>query len=131
MRNKLKTTNRGGTKVEYDGIEFKSKLELYTYKRLKELNIEVEYEGKTFTLVEPFIYNNKKIQAMTYTPDFIGENFIIECKGYSNESFPLRWKIFNYYLYINNIKVDLYKPHTNKQVDKAVSSIVKKLKKKK
>ena len=31
----------------------------------------------------------KKIRAITYTPDFIGDGFIIECKGRPNESLPL------------------------------------------
>lgn len=36
---------------------------------------------------------------MSYCPDFVGpdsENpeFVIEVKGFANESFPLRWKFF-------------------------------------
>jgi len=35
---------------------------------------------------------------MTYLPDFVGKDFIIECKGLMGDSFPLRWKIFKYTL---------------------------------
>jgi hypothetical protein len=38
----------------------------------------------------------KKVLNIKYTPDFIGEDFIIETKGRANESFPLRWKMFKY-----------------------------------
>ena len=36
----------------------------------------------------------KKYLPIKYTPDFIGDNFIIETKGRANESFPMRWKLF-------------------------------------
>ena len=36
----------------------------------------------------------KKYLPIKYTPDFIGEDFIIETKGRANESFPIRWKLF-------------------------------------
>ena len=50
------------------------------------------YEGTAKKL-----YNKgSKIRPITYTPDFVDPNgkFIIETKGYANESFPLRWKLF-------------------------------------
>ena len=40
---------------------------------------------------------NKKILGIKYTPDFISYDYIIECKGRPNESFPIRWKIFKKY----------------------------------
>ena len=36
----------------------------------------------------------KKILPIKYKPDFVGRDFVIECKGRANESFPLRWKLF-------------------------------------
>ena len=37
-----------------------------------------------------------KVRAMTYTPDFVDPNnkWIIEVKGYANDVFPLKWKLF-------------------------------------
>ena len=40
----------------------------------------------------------KKILNIKYTPDFVSDSFIIECKGRANESFPLRWKMFKKYV---------------------------------
>ena len=45
---------------------------------------------------------------MTYLPDFVGKNFIIECKGLVTDSFPLRWKIFKYYLKQENKDYKLF-----------------------
>ena len=50
---KTKPTNkksRNATASSLGDIEFKSKLELYTYKKLLENNIEADYEKHTFIL---------------------------------------------------------------------------------
>ena len=36
----------------------------------------------------------KRYYQLRYTPDFVNDKFIIECKGRANESFPMRWKLF-------------------------------------
>ena len=118
---------RNATCVTYDGINFKSKLEQYCYMKLKEHNIDATYEGTTFTLIEDFTYNGEKVRKMQYTPDFIGTNFIIECKGHANESFPLRYKVFKYYLWKNNLSANLYLPRNKKQIDEVVKSILEKI----
>ena len=117
---KYKKRKRGpvkSKKVIVDGISFASGLEAYMYKALKKAKIKADYEGKTFVLFPTFtFYNdsyercangkgefknrgNKKILNIKYTPDFIGDSFIIECKGRANESFPIRWKMFKRYVY--------------------------------
>ena len=117
---------RNATPTELDGIQFKSKLEAYCYLKLKENNIKAVYEKNTFKIIPSFSYNNEKVREMTYTPDFVGNNFIIECKGNMNDAFPLRWKIFKYYLYNNNLNYDLYLPRSMTQIDKIIKEIVTK-----
>jgi hypothetical protein len=126
MKKRTPNSNRGGTSITVDGIPFKSKLELYCYKQLKEHNIHAIYEGTVFTIIPSFIYDGEKIREMQYTPDFVGENFIIECKGHANESFPLRWKMFKYYLWRNGINISLYMPRNKKQIDETIECILKK-----
>ncbi|MFA5396674.1 MAG: DUF1064 domain-containing protein [Methanogenium sp.] len=109
-----------------DGIQFKSKLEAYCHVKLKENNLKAKYEGKKFTVLPGFKLEEKKIQPITYTPDFVGTDFIIECKGYPNDSFPLRWKLFLYYLYKNKSNYIAYLPHTYKEVDEVIINILKK-----
>ena len=79
MRRKkqLNSKVRNATPNEYDGIKFRSKLETYTYKKLKEANIMADYE------------------------------------------------MHRYYLYSNNIGVNFYIVHNQKEVDE----LIKKLKK--
>ena len=99
-------------KVSFDGITFASGLEKYMYQALKKNKIRAVYEGETFVLQEGFMFDNesyerqsngkgdmvnrgnKKILNIKYTPDFVSDSFIIECKGSANESFPIRWKMF-------------------------------------
>lgn len=116
------------------------------YIALKKARIKALYEGETFTLVDGFMFDsssyerqsngkgdmidrgNKKILPIKYTPDFIGDGFIIECKGRANESFPMRWKLFKKYVKENLPEVDLYKPQNQKECD-AVIQLIKQKKK--
>jgi hypothetical protein len=53
------------------------------------------------------VYKNrgcKKILPITYKPDFVGRDFVIECKGRANESFPLRWKLFKAWIVFKRSK---------------------------
>lgn len=117
---------RNATPNIYDGIKFRSKLETYTYKKLKEAGIDAEYESTHFELIPKFEYNGEKVRAMTYLPDFVGKNFIIECKGLVTDSFPLRWKIFKYYLKQENKNYKLFLVRNQKQVDEMVNELSKK-----
>jgi len=67
----------------------------------------------------------KKIQNIKYTPDFVSDSFIIECKGRANESFPIRWKMFKKHVKENLKHVTLYKPQNQKECDQVVGLIIK------
>jgi hypothetical protein len=71
---------------------------------------------------------NKKILPIRYTPDFIGDDFIIECKGRANESFPLRWKLFKKAVKTQHPAVIIYKPQNQKECDKTIELILEKRK---
>ena len=123
-----KTTNqkvKNATPNIYDGIEFKSKLETYVYKQLKAHNLKAEYEPIKFELIPSFTFCGKKIRAMTYTPDFVGNNFIIEAKGRPNDVFPYKWKLFMYYLKLNNLdkKYMLFIVHNHKETEECIKKI--------
>jgi len=130
-------------KVSFDGIQFASGLEKYMYIALKKAKIKAEYEGETFELQEGFMFDidsyerqgngkgdmvnrgQKKILNIKYTPDFVSDSFIIECKGRANESFPIRWKMFKKYVNHNLKHVTLYKPQNQKECDKVIELIIK------
>ena len=133
-------------KVICDGITFASGLEKYMYLALKEAKIINMYEGATFVLQEGFIFSNesyerqsngkgdmvnrggKRILPIKYTPDFVSDSFIIECKGRANESFPIRWKMFKKYVKEQLPRVTLYKPQNQKECDEVVELILNKSK---
>jgi hypothetical protein len=118
---------KNATKNIYKGIEFKSKLERYCYEQLTKNDIKAEYEKEKITLIEPFKYKGKSIRATTYNPDFIGDNFIIECKGYFTEVARLKWKLFLRWMNENRPDYDVYMPKSIKQVDEVVNEIKNKL----
>ena len=133
-------------KVSFDGITFASGLEKYMYIALKKAKIKAKYEGATFVLQDDFKFEidsyerqangkgdmvnrgQKKIQSIKYTPDFVSDSFIIECKGRANESFPMRWKMFKKYVNHKMKHVTLYKPQNQKECDKVIELITKKIK---
>ena len=130
-------------KVSFDGITFASGLEKYMYQSLKKAKIKAKYEGKTYTVQEGFEFKNKsyerqsngkgelvnrgckKILPIKYTPDFVSDSFIIECKGRANESFPMRWKMFKKYVNQHLPRVTLYKPQNQKECDIVIELIKK------
>lgn len=144
---------RNATESEIDGIKFRSKLESFTYLKLKENGIhDFDYEKHKFTLLESFEYNmdsyesfskqdretkdkstgynkcSNKIRGITYKPDFVcikedKTGWIIEDKGFATDTFNNKWKTFKKFLVKNGYKVDLYLPNTQKNVIKTIEII--------
>ena len=130
-------------KVICDGITFASGLEKYMWIALKNAKIKAKYEGETYTLISSFEFDtdsyerqsngkgeftnrgNKKILPIKYTPDFVGNDFIIETKGRANESFPMRWKLFKRFINKCYPHVTLYKPQNQKECDQVIELIIK------
>ena len=144
MLMKRRSKKRGpvqAKKITYDGINFASGLERYTYMALKKNKLFEGYENEVFQLIEGFNFENesyekqangkgdytnrgqKKILGNKYTPDFVGKDYIIECKGRANESFPIRWKLFKLWVTRNKIGKTLYKPQNQKEVDRTIQII--------
>ena len=91
--------------------KYKSGLEKSCADLLAESGISFTYETHEYMLVDKFKYpgtywkmtakkkdlsdrTDSTVLPIKYTPDFVSNNFIIECKGRANESFPMRWKLF-------------------------------------
>ena len=125
MKN-LKSTGRvkNATKVTKYGINFRSKLELYTYEAFMKAGIPVKYEPKHFTLLPKFEYLGEKIRPITYLPDFIGKGFVVECKGLIGDSFPLRYKLFKYYLKRHRSKMTCYLARNHKEVAEMIQELL-------
>tara|TARA_R110002051_G_scaffold269943_1_gene330232 strand:- start:5303 stop:5761 length:459 start_codon:yes stop_codon:yes gene_type:complete len=146
MRRKIKANKkvRNATSKVYKGIKFRSKLELFTYKKLEEAGIKSLYEERKFVLMEGFrfeqdsiepsnkratkgeyINNSDKVRDITYTPDFVDPNgkWIIEVKGFANDVFPLKWKLFKNYLQKLGDPPVLYLPKNQKQVLETIELI--------
>jgi len=147
MAIKRRSKKRGpvrAKKVSFNGIDFASGLEKYMYMALKKAKIRSKYEGETFVLLNGFHFENevyerqsngkgdyvnrgsKRILPIKYTPDFIGDDFIIETKGRANESFPMRWKLFKKLVSEQFPNITLYKPQNQTECDRTVQLILEK-----
>jgi hypothetical protein len=115
---------KNATAVDKYGMHFRSKLECYTYEAFMKAGIPVKYEPKHFTLLPKFTYLGENIRAITYLPDFIGRGFVVECKGLMGDSFPLRYKLFKYYLKRHHSKMKCYLVRNHKQVDEMIQELL-------
>ena len=133
----------------YDGITFKSDLEVTTYKALMWEGLNPEYEKHTYILQKSKLFptqyyapfkdrklhklvwglNKYKIISLKYTPDFvfyIGEKLIVvEVKGYANDRYPYQKKLFFKYLEDHYPNSAFFEIHNQKQL-KAAIEIIKK-----
>lgn len=127
--------------TDSSGNQFRSKLESYCYAKLKENNLEFEYEPTAFILLDEFyhdfevwepkrskgenVFSNlgRKINKVKYIPDFVGSDWIIETKGHRTPEFNIKWKMFKAYLYANNLHFRLFLPTSNKQIDLSIEII--------
>ena len=114
---------RDGTPNIFDGIKFKSKLETNTYRAMKEAGIIAKYEPESFTILPAFSFMGAKIRAITYKPDFIYANYIIECKGFGNDAWPIREKLFKYYLHSTASDYKYYVVRNMKEVLEVIQEI--------
>ena len=108
---------RNAKRIEYDGILFDSKLEVYCYKRLIQEGFNPNYGGVKYSLIPSFsltkidaYYPNASgkdtktlnlhtnHQGKKYTPDFVFEVnrvlIVIETKGNPNDDYPTKRKLF-------------------------------------
>ena len=141
-KRKRKASNqkvRNASAGVYKGIKFRSKLELFTYKELQKAKIKSLYEQKKFVLMHGFYFTNgcvepkkkdyisitTKVRDITYTPDFVDPNgkWIIEVKGYANDVFPLKWKLFKQHLMNQGYTYALFLPKNQKQVLETIELI--------
>ena len=131
---------RNATAKVYKGIKFRSKLELFTYKKLEDAGIKSLYEKKKYVLQQGFHYESQcyephktkgyidsgyKVRDITYTPDFVDPNgkWIIEVKGFANDVFPLKWKMFKKHLMELENPPVLYLPKNQGQVLQTIELI--------
>lgn len=130
--------NKFGAKSRWhDGIKFRSELEIICYTLLQEAGLDFEYEPLTITLVEEAEYplpsferRGKKFKEapikspkITYTPDFVGQDWVIETKGYLTPSSRLRWKLFKRWLIKNNRAWHLFMPTNKKEIQESIKII--------
>lgn len=117
--------------------KFRSKLEKFCAEELKLHKIDFKYEEWKVELIPKFISSiisyektakgyvpiSPNIRSITYTPDFVGDNWIIETKGQETSDFKIKWKMFKKYIDDNSLNYTLYKPTNQKQIKETIKLI--------
>jgi hypothetical protein len=137
---------KGAVSVEFNNIKFKSRLEKACYQRLLNSGLTFFYEPERIvifpgrrlgraTYFQPDSRNKKKVGAaikpllpITYTPDFlvvVDNNWCyFDVKGYANDRYPLKKKMFLSYLdEIVNKNCYFFEVHSVAQIDHTIQII--------
>lgn len=132
---------KNATLAEYNGISFKSRLERSCYIRLTEEGFNPEYEKAAYVLVPSILLKNgssysprKKdlikytsLRRLTYTPDFEftykGVSVYFDAKGKSNDTYPIKKKLFLHYLESLGTPYIFFEPHNLAQLELSISTL--------
>ena len=133
---------KNATPTTVDGIEMKSKSEVMIYKALKAFGFEPKYEEETFVIWKGFYpkvkfydlsktrhnkLNAKKLMNVTYTPDFTfmynGVKVIVEVKGFQNDIYPLKKKLFRGFLETLDYPVVYAEIYTKRQLNEFIQTL--------
>lgn len=109
---------KNATKLEYEGIIWDSKLELYMGKLL--LGSKIIFSRQhTFELMPGFRYNGAAIRPIKIVVDFYipSMGFIIDTKGYQLADNKLKVKLLKHLLYTNGTPYQIFMPSTQKECD--------------
>lgn len=100
---------------QYKGVQYKSTLEAETAETLDKLGLPINYEARKITLLEGFRcpYQKNKVIAITYKPDFIVGNIIIECKGFETPEWKNKKKYIFKWLMDNEPDTPFYQTHNS------------------
>lgn len=134
---------KNATPKEYNGIKFRSLMEVSVYKHLLSQGFTPEYEKNKYIIWEgykPIIpyYNEdskskelklhtSKLISTTYTPDFTFKYksifVILEVKGFRNDLYPLKMKLFRKYLEEKMPNAIFFEVRTIKQLKQSLKII--------
>lgn len=102
---------------EYKGVQYKSTLEAETAETLDKLGLPINYEARKIILLEGFRcpYQKKKVIGITYKPDFLVGDIIIECKGFETPEWKNKKKYIFKYLIENEPGTSFYQTHNSRK----------------
>lgn len=112
----------------FDGIKFRSLLELFAYKSLKDAGIKSTYESESWEILPAFTYKGEKIRKITYKPDLFFTykrvKTVWELKGFPNEAWPNRLKLIKQYL-LNHLEIEYVILKTQKEITAFINKLIK------
>lgn len=155
MKNKGKIKNATKLEVDGNKFRSKLEAFCYSKLKENKID-DFEYEKVKFILQPSFTFTSKSIEAyektdrqtgiktkgygetkpeireITYLPDFVcvdaitKTGWIIECKGYPNDGWSNKLKMFKYMLTQEGFDIDYYIPNNQGNVLKSIQSIKEK-----
>lgn len=121
----IKRNKYGNKKVEVDGIKFDSKLELYLYNKLKENNLDFDFQVKE-VLIPKFRFRIENIRAIEMRVDFLlrfnERKIYIDTKGFATAEAKIKYKMLKN-KYKEDVDVEVVWLKTQKEVNSFIISL--------
>ena len=136
---------KNATAITYDGITFRSHIELKVYKALVDAGYKPQYEPDKIQLLESFrpkrvwyldgepqttktgAKKGKTVIGKTYTPDFKlvvnGITVYIEVKGHPNDVYPITRKMFLKWIDEQEEEIIFSEIHTMRGLNKFIDKL--------
>lgn len=114
---------RGAKSGEFEGIKYRSQLEIRIAKFLKSKNIPFEYESIRLELLPSIKYNGQTLKSVHYTPDFKCGDYLIEAKGYPNDSWSLKKKLIIKTIMDKSLPYKFREVHSIQELNKVLSEM--------
>jgi DNA-binding protein len=121
----IKRNKYGNKKVEVDGIKFDSKLELYLYNKLKENDLDFDFQAKE-VLIPKFRFRIENIRAIEMRVDFLlrfnERKIYIDTKGFATAEAKIKYKMLKN-KYKEDVDVEVIWLKTQKEVNSFIISL--------
>ena len=108
---------QGVSPKEYKGVMYKSTLEAKTAETLDKLGLPINYEARKIVLLDGFRcpYQKNKVIGITYKPDFMVGDIIIECKGFETPEWRNKKKYIFKWLMENEPDTPFYQTKNSRK----------------
>lgn len=114
---------KGAKSGEFEGTKYRSQLEIRIAKFLKSKNIPFEYESIRLELLPSIKYNGQTLKSVHYTPDFKCGDYLIEAKGYPNDSWSLKKKLIIKTIIDKSLPYKFREVHSIQELNKVLNEM--------
>lgn len=118
----------GNKKIEFEGVKFDSKLELYAHQLLKSYNVAFKFQVR-IELIPKHRINGKAVRKTDIIVDFVIELddsiIYMDTKGFATDTSKLKYKMLGYKKLLEGADFEIIWLHNREEVLEFINKIRK------